>query len=66
MNITATPLSFEDILKGIFDHYALNLNFEQYVLVGSTIRSYLAWLKDQGRVKVEFADNRLLWQGVTE
>ena len=66
LNITTTPLSFEDILKGIFDHYALNLNFEQYVLVGSTIRSYLAWLKDQGRVKVEFADNRLFWQGVTE
>lgn len=26
------------------------MSFEQYVLVGSTVRSYLSWLKDGGRL----------------
>lgn len=30
------------------------MNFEQYVLVGSTVRSYLAWLKDAGNLNAEF------------
>ena len=38
------------------------MNFEQYALVGSTIRSYLAWLKDQGKLEAAFADNLLLWR----
>jgi hypothetical protein len=38
------------------------MNFEQYVLVGSTVRSYLAWLKDTGHLQVVFDHNRLLWQ----
>ena len=37
------------------------MNFEQYVLVGSTVRSYLAWLKDTGKLRVEFDDGMLLW-----
>ena len=42
----------------------LTLTFEQYVLVGSTVKSYLAWLKDTGRLTVLFEDNRLLWRRV--
>ena len=38
------------------------LTFEQYVLVGSTVKSYLAWLKDTGRLTALFEDNRLLWR----
>ena len=38
------------------------MNFEQYVLVGSTVRSYLAWLKDTGKLNGQFEHNMLLWQ----
>ena len=38
------------------------MNFEQYVLVGSTVRSYLAWLKDTGRLNAVFEKNQLLWK----
>ena len=61
VSICREPKIFEKILKELFDFYSLQLNFEQYVLVGSTVRSYLAWLKDKGRLEVVFRDNELLW-----
>ena len=60
--LCAEPLCFESILQKLFSEYGLAMNFEQYVLVGSTVRSYLAWLKDSGRLKVEFRDSMMLWQ----
>lgn len=62
--ICSEPLCFETILKKLFDEYGLKLNFEQYVLVGSTVKSYLAWLKDRGRLNVKFEENMLLWETV--
>ena len=59
------PLCFEMILQKLFAEYQLTMNFEQYVLVGSTVRSYLAWLKDTGRVTVEFQNNMLLWERIS-
>lgn len=55
------PLCFEVILQRLFTEYALTMNFEQYVLVGSTVRSYLAWLKDTDRLNAIFENNMLLW-----
>ena len=60
--ICKEPLCFEAILQRLFTDYGLTMNFEQYVLVGSTVRSYLAWLKDTGRVNGLFENNMLLWQ----
>ena len=60
--LCAEPLCFEAILQKLFADYALTMNFEQYVLVGSTVRSYLAWLKDEGRLAALFEDNKLLWR----
>lgn len=62
MDILKTPMCFESLLKRLFDEYELSLNFEQYVLVGSTVRSYLAWLKDGGKITAEFKDNYLIWK----
>lgn len=62
--ICQEPLCFEAILQRLFTDYGLTMNFEQYVLVGSTVRSYLAWLKDTGRLNGLFENNMLLWQRV--
>lgn len=62
--LCAQPLCFEQILQALFSAYALNMNLEQYVLVGSTVRSYLAWLTDTGRIEPRFEDNLLLWARV--
>ena len=64
VSLCDAPLCFEDVLKQLFDAYDLSMNFEQYVLVGSTVRSYLAWLKDTGRLNCLFDQNRMLWQKV--
>ena len=64
VDLCAEPAIFEELLKKLFDDYGLTLTFEQYVLVGSTVKSYLAWLKDTGRLTVLFEDNRLLWRRV--
>ncbi len=58
------PRTFEEVLQSLFAAYGLTMNFEQYALVGSTVRSYLSWLKDAERLTARFEDDRLLWQAV--
>jgi len=62
VSLCTQPLTFEEILQKLFDRYALTMNAEQYVLVGSTVRSYLSWLKDTGRIGFTFENSRMLWQ----
>lgn len=51
-----------EILKRLFDEFGLTLDFTQYALVGSTLRSALAHLADAGRIAPVFSENRLLWR----
>ena len=62
VGICAEPICFDQILKHLFDEYALKMTFEQHVLVGSTVRSYLSWLYDTDRLTAEFSDNVMLWR----
>ncbi|MBF4694985.1 MBL fold metallo-hydrolase [Fusibacter ferrireducens] len=55
-------IGFENLLKKIFDHYNLKMDMNQYVLVGSTIKSYLSYLSDGDRIFATFKENNLLWQ----
>ena len=66
VDLCQEPLCFETILQKLFSANGLTMNFEQYVLVGSSVRSYLTWLKDTGRLKVKFENNLLLWERQTE
>ena len=63
-NACKNEITFEDILKYIFDEYSLTINGNQYVLIGSTIRSYLSYLVDENKLKYEFKDNKMLWKQV--
>ena len=62
LDLLAEPLAFEEVLRRLFRRYRLTMDFQQYVLVGSTVKSYLAWLLDGGRVTAAFDDCRLLWR----
>lgn len=64
LSICREPQFFEKILQEVFRGYGLSMNFEQYALVGSTVRSYLSWLKDNGKLTVTFHDSMMLWHSV--
>lgn len=64
IGICSEPICFEKVLQRLFDEYELKMSFEQYVLVGSTVRSYLAWLKDENRLTVDFDRNMMVWKSI--
>ena len=64
LTFCAEPIGFEALLQKLFTAYGLTMDFSQYVLVGSTVRSYLAWLKDQGALSVDFTTRIPLWHRV--
>ena len=60
--ICREPAGFEQILRQLFEDYKLTMTFEQHALVGSTVRSYLAWLSDSGKLQMQIDRNMLLWK----
>lgn len=64
LDFCAAPHTFEEVLQHLFTSYDLAMTFEQYALVGSTVRNYLSWLLDSEKLSANFFDNRLLWQRV--
>lgn len=64
MEYCKKEVTFEEILKYIFDYYNLNMNENQYVLVGSTIKSYLTYLADKEKITYYFKDNRMVWKKI--
>lgn len=66
LEILSNPCTFEEILKKIFDKYALKMSHEQYALIGSTLHSYLSWLFDIGDIQSQFSDNYQHWYRTCE
>lgn len=62
LEICAEPISSEVILQRLFEEYDLKMTFEQHVLVGSTVRSYLSWLYDNDKLSADFEQNILRWR----
>ncbi|MCL1809576.1 MAG: MBL fold metallo-hydrolase [Clostridiales bacterium] len=60
-SICRAPISFDAMLKELFDKYSLTMDFNQYVLVGSTVRSYLSYMLDNQMIGADFQNNTLLW-----
>ncbi|MGM9970873.1 MAG: hypothetical protein ACI35W_00505 [Anaeroplasmataceae bacterium] len=45
----------------IFNYYDLNISYNKYMLILSTVRSYLSYLSNSKRIKNYFKDNRLVF-----
>lgn len=56
------PKTFEHLLQCIFTEYGLTMSVQQYVLIGSTLRSYLAYLKNKNLILYYFEDNQMMWK----
>ena len=61
LGFLSEKLTFEDLLSKLFEDYNLTMTNEQYVLVGSTVKSYLSYLKDDGRIVSCFDNNKMYW-----
>lgn len=62
MDYCKTPVTFENLLKKLFYHYNLKMSIRQHSLVGSTVRSYLSYLKNEGKVDALIEDNLIFWK----
>lgn len=58
------PKSAEEILKAVADRSGIRLGLSQFVIIGSTIRSYLAGLYESGRAAFEMGGGRMLWRRI--
>ena len=61
LGILSKPVSFEEALAALCDAFGLALDLPRYVLVGSTLRSFLAFLGAEGKARFSFEGNRMLW-----
>ena len=64
VDICKEPRSFDTILKMLFDKGGLTMTAQQYALVGSTLRSYITYLKELGIMSFEINDNTMLWRSL--
>jgi len=54
-------MSFEAVLAAVCGGYGITLDVGQYALVGSTIRSFLSYLYNQGRIEMAIRGNVMHW-----
>lgn len=64
VEICSEPINFDELLKRIFCEFNMEMDFTQYALVGSTIKSYLNYLKLVGDLEVVMCGNCVLWKKV--
>jgi glyoxylase-like metal-dependent hydrolase (beta-lactamase superfamily II) len=59
---TRDGASAEDVLALLCPRFGFELGWAQYALVGSTVRSFLVYLRALGELEAGFADGRLRWR----
>ena len=61
-DICQEEITFEELVQKLFNAYHLEMNLNQYFLIGSTIKSYLSYLKDEEKVEYIFKGNKMYWK----
>ena len=56
------PHTAEELLTEVANANGISMKLAQYVLIGSTLRSFLTCLYEKGRITYEIADNKMLWK----
>lgn len=55
------PKTHEEILKYVADLNNIPMRLSQFMLIGSTLKSYITHLYETEKIKWSFKDNRMLW-----
>lgn len=64
LELCGDGIAFEDLLQKVFEAYGLTMNASQYVLIGSTVRSYLSYLQRIEKIDYSFENNFMLWHSL--
>ncbi len=57
-------ITFETLLKKIFEHFDMNMNLNQYFLISCTLRSYISYLCNEQKLNYFFENNTMFYQTV--
>jgi len=61
LRVLGKPSTFEDLFAEIAMIFGITIDYAQYALAGSTVRSFLSYLKNEGKARYSFEGNRMLW-----
>ena len=61
INILKEEHTLEEIVSLIFENFQLKISYNKYLLITSTIRSYLAYLANDKRIRHYFKCNKLYY-----
>ena len=64
LSLCREPIGFDALLARVFESYGLPMTVQQHALIGSTVRSYLSWHKDAGRVEAMIDANVMKWRAI--
>lgn len=64
INICTLGITFENLMKSLFDKYNMTFTFEQSFIVGTTIRAYITYLMESNRLTFYARDNLLYYISV--
>jgi len=59
--LLAAPKTFDQLLSEVFTSFGLTMSLQQNLLVGSTVKSYLSYLKEESKIDFTIEHNQLLW-----
>lgn len=51
----------EDVTAYVFNYYDLKISYNKYMIITSTIKSYLSYLSNEGKIKNYFKNNKLVF-----
>lgn len=63
--LCAAPITAEELIERLCERYSIPMSLRQYVLIGSTVRSYLSWLCDSGEMQYATDGYKMTWQTVS-
>lgn len=63
-DIISEPKTFDEIMGGVFNHFGITMSVQQYALVGGSVRSYLTFLREEGKADFGFEDNLMRWHAL--
>ncbi len=60
--LCADHITFENLLKKITDRYSIKLNYDKYVLITCSVRSYISYMLDENILYFDINDNEMLYK----